>query len=285
MNIQFSNFAASTIANSGGISAGATSLSAQSGEGALFPAITGSQYFYIVGVKVTGEREIMKVTARTNDLFTIVRAQEGTIALAFAENDIFVHRMTAKSLSDLLSEALSNDLESTTVAFFGQNAAPTGWTRKSDWTSNSMLLYLASGNIGSGGAVNAAAAHVHAGPAHSHSLSAHVHAGPYHAHSTAPHTLVINEMPYHGHAVPIAPSYRTCAGGSSDAPNTWFGGVTYTTSGGAGGGAPHSHGNTGGGGNGNTGGPSTDSTGSAGNGNTGMNSAPYYVQVIGATKD
>jgi len=62
-----------------------------------------------------------------------------------------------------------------TVMLFGQSAAPTGWTKKVDWTNQSMIVYT-TGNIAQGGAVDAKAAHQHAAftlaaaeiPAHTH---------------------------------------------------------------------------------------------------------------------
>jgi len=48
-----------------------------------------------------------------------------------------------------------------TIMLFGQNSAPTGWTRKTDWQDNAMLCYAASGDIGSGGSVNPQSTHTH----------------------------------------------------------------------------------------------------------------------------
>lgn len=65
------------------ISAGDLSLAVQSGIGALFPSPTGTDIFYCTlddGTNI----EIVKVTARSTDTFTIVRAQDGTTAHAFA---------------------------------------------------------------------------------------------------------------------------------------------------------------------------------------------------------
>lgn len=64
-----------------GISASATSLTVNSGTGALFPAVTsGVSFFKLTLVDAaTGQlSEIVHVTARTGDSMTIVRAQEGT---------------------------------------------------------------------------------------------------------------------------------------------------------------------------------------------------------------
>ena len=67
-----------------GINNAVTALTVTTGEGALFPTITGSNFF-MATIEETGVGvEIIKVTARTADSFgTIVRAQEGTTAKAF----------------------------------------------------------------------------------------------------------------------------------------------------------------------------------------------------------
>ncbi len=52
-------------------------------------------------------------------------------------------------------------IPSGTIMLFGQNSAPTGWTRKTNWQNNAMLCYAASGNIASGGAVNPQSVHAH----------------------------------------------------------------------------------------------------------------------------
>jgi hypothetical protein len=73
----------------GAISSGALSLTVTTGTGALFPQPTGGNYFVITAVDAaTGSlREIMHVTAVVGDVFTVVRAQEGTTAHAYALND------------------------------------------------------------------------------------------------------------------------------------------------------------------------------------------------------
>jgi hypothetical protein len=43
-----------------------------------------------------------------------------------------------------------NYLAAGTIKPFGQSSAPTGWTKKTDWTDNSMLVYT-TGSISSGG--------------------------------------------------------------------------------------------------------------------------------------
>jgi hypothetical protein len=98
MALLFTNNAAATLAS--GISAGATSLTVSSGQGALFPTITGSDYFLLtlqnVGNTAT---EIVKVTARSTDTMTIVRAQESTTASSFSGGDFVQLRITAAAMS------------------------------------------------------------------------------------------------------------------------------------------------------------------------------------------
>jgi hypothetical protein len=103
-NYQFTNNAASTLASS--ILIGATSLTVAAGTGGLFPTLTGSNFFYCTLQNTAGTTiEIVKVTARSTDTFTIVRAQEGTAASAFALGDKVELRLTAGEINLLFSGA------------------------------------------------------------------------------------------------------------------------------------------------------------------------------------
>lgn len=94
---QFTNNAASTLAAN--IGPAALSLTVNTGDGALFPTLTGAQFFLATLNKVTSgieyAFEVVKVTAVAGDIFTIVRAQEGTTALSFLTGDRVSLRMTA----------------------------------------------------------------------------------------------------------------------------------------------------------------------------------------------
>jgi hypothetical protein len=81
----FTNNAATTLAS--GLSNVATSLTVSSGTGAEFPTLAGSEYFYCTLANNAGSIEIVKVTARSTDTFTIVRAQDGTSAAAWSAGD------------------------------------------------------------------------------------------------------------------------------------------------------------------------------------------------------
>ena len=101
-NYQFTNNAATTLAS--GITNVATSLTVASTTGALFPTLTGSNFFYCTLQNTAGSTyEIVKVTARSTDTFTIVRAQEGTTASAFSAGDKVELRLTAGEINQLFS--------------------------------------------------------------------------------------------------------------------------------------------------------------------------------------
>jgi hypothetical protein len=97
---KFTNNASAT--SSTAIAAADLSIVLNTGQGASFPTITGSEFF-IVTIKHpnTSALEIVKVTARSSDTLTVVRAQEGTTALDFPVSSIVELRPTAGSLDTL----------------------------------------------------------------------------------------------------------------------------------------------------------------------------------------
>lgn len=88
----FTNNAATILAS--GVLIGDTSLTVAAGTGAEFPTLTGSEYFYCTLANNTGSIEIIKVTARSTDTFTIVRGQDGTSAAAWSAGDKVELRLT-----------------------------------------------------------------------------------------------------------------------------------------------------------------------------------------------
>lgn len=101
-NIRWTNNGSSTLA--AGIASGDTSLTIASLTGALFPVVTGSQYAKITVEDTLGNIEIMHMTARAGDVLTVVRAQEGTVALAFPSGSRVELRVTAGELSEFLQK-------------------------------------------------------------------------------------------------------------------------------------------------------------------------------------
>lgn len=109
MTVLYSNNAASTLASS--ITNVATSLTVATGEGALFPSPTGGDYFYATLEDGSNNREIVKVTARSTDTFTIVRAQDGTTARSFASGSKVELRITRAMLDDFKLDAATGSLD------------------------------------------------------------------------------------------------------------------------------------------------------------------------------
>ncbi|MEB1007763.1 hypothetical protein VC862_24595 [Citrobacter braakii] len=88
-----------------GISSTATSLTVNAGTGTLFPPpVAGTSFFKLTIIDAaTGSlTEIVHVTARAGDVFTIQRGQEGTVPRAWSANDIVANMMTAGTLSYIL---------------------------------------------------------------------------------------------------------------------------------------------------------------------------------------
>lgn len=81
---QFSDNATSILAAT--ITSTSTSVQVSTGQGALFPTLTGTEYFIATIQDTSGNVEYVKATAVSGDVFTVVRAQEGTTAQAFTAN-------------------------------------------------------------------------------------------------------------------------------------------------------------------------------------------------------
>jgi len=98
MTYQAKNNAYSTLA--GALTNVATSLTVQPGHGDRFPVIAASNYTMVTLEDASGNREIVKVSARAgaSDTMTIARAQEGTTARAWAAGDSVELRMTAAEI-------------------------------------------------------------------------------------------------------------------------------------------------------------------------------------------
>lgn len=100
----FKNNAAGAIY--GSISDADTTITLATGHGARFPSV-GSDYFLatLIGVDGNGAEnawEIVKVTARSNDVLTVVRAQEGTTAAIWASGTRIEARATAATFGGFL---------------------------------------------------------------------------------------------------------------------------------------------------------------------------------------
>lgn len=115
--IKFTNNASATLAAS--INSTVTTIALTAGQGALFPSTGGGDYFYATLVDSSNNLEIVKVTTRAVDNFTVVRAQDGTTAKSFIAGDRIELRPVAAALEAIqteASDALSAHVDETTGA-------------------------------------------------------------------------------------------------------------------------------------------------------------------------
>ena len=78
MAIKWANNATGTLASA--ITNSATSITLSAGNGALFPTISGSDYFYATLVDSSNNKEIVKVTGVVGNVLTIVRGHDSSTA-------------------------------------------------------------------------------------------------------------------------------------------------------------------------------------------------------------
>lgn len=147
----YTNNASTVLAS--GITNSATSLTVQTGNGSKFPNPTGSDYFMCTLQGISGTPvEIVKVTARSTDTFTIVRAQEGTTASAFNANDIVELRVTAGEMTGLAITAnpLSQFASTTSAQLASVLSDETGTGLAVFGTSPTIATPTITGNITDG---------------------------------------------------------------------------------------------------------------------------------------
>jgi hypothetical protein len=105
MGVQLKNNVNSLIV--GSLSASATSVVVTTGSGANFPSLGAGDYFYATIIASTGVFEIVKCTTRVNDVLTVTRAQEGTLAIPFPDGSRIDLRVTAQSVIDAIDNRVA----------------------------------------------------------------------------------------------------------------------------------------------------------------------------------
>lgn len=105
MGIVLANNAATLLAAD--ITSISSTLTVTPGEGALFPSISPGDYFYCTLLDTDGNMEIVKVTGRATDVFTVTRAQESTTAKDFNAGSRVELRITAQSVLDTVSSSIN----------------------------------------------------------------------------------------------------------------------------------------------------------------------------------
>lgn len=128
MKIKFSNNASTTLFSA--VTVGDTQIVVSPGGGSLFPELTDGNFFMITVVDAQGNLEIMSVTSRNVDTFTVNRAQENTSARAFPEGSVVELRLTAGSIGEIASQILAaTQLPRGIITMWSgaTNAVPSGW--------------------------------------------------------------------------------------------------------------------------------------------------------------
>lgn len=150
-NIRFTNFGSTTLV--GAITAGQTAISVTNG--AVFPSLTGSNYFYAVitdSLTAPTKQEIVKVTARSGNNLTITRGQDGTTGQAFDSGNYIELRPTNLAFQDVFDDAVTvarSDITAITGTLptskggTGQNfSASTGFVKLTAGTASASTVNL-----------------------------------------------------------------------------------------------------------------------------------------------
>jgi hypothetical protein len=87
------------------MSAGDSSISVASGSGSLFPPLASGDYFFATLISISGASEIVKCTARSGDLLTVLRGQDNTVATTFPANSRIEMRINAAAVQALVEDA------------------------------------------------------------------------------------------------------------------------------------------------------------------------------------
>lgn len=117
MGLKVTNNAFGTL--NAGINSSVTTVVLSAGEGARFPTLTASDYFYATLIDTSNNLEIVKVTARSTDTMTVVRAQDSTTARAFSTNDRFELRPVAALFTEFADKASTGKAIAMAIVFGG----------------------------------------------------------------------------------------------------------------------------------------------------------------------
>ena len=106
----YANNAYSTVAAT--LASGATSMTVASGTGSRFPSPTGNQFFRLTLTSESAPNtifEIVYVTARSGDVLTIIRGQEGSTDQSWAIGDLCGNVPTAGMLNQFQQPSVGID--------------------------------------------------------------------------------------------------------------------------------------------------------------------------------
>lgn len=133
MTQKFKNNTFGLLANT--ITGAATNITLATGHGARFPTLAAGEYFKATLVQINISTlaetawEIVKITARSGDVLTVERAQEGTLALAWEANTRIEMRVTAETLVMLSNAGASAAISAQASATAAAGSANTASTK------------------------------------------------------------------------------------------------------------------------------------------------------------
>lgn len=202
-----------------------TELEVYTGDGALFPA---APFYLTISPKNKWSRkinsEIVLVTAKTGDTFTITRAQKGTTAMEFSYGDLVANGIYKEDLDDIATDY--NSAIESAIAAAKQALMPIGTVVTLGVSTNPATLY-------GFGTWTAITGRVLVGKAASGTFGTLDATG-----GAETHTLTLAESPGHSHA-PGAGYYETVyqrgGGGYANFPGGSTYGQAYMPSNGGGG--------------------------------------------------
>jgi len=100
MSILFENFVSARL--NADILPTDTDIFVQAGQGDAFPIPAANEYCILVLEDVSGQREVVHLTARAGDTLTVTRGEEGTTPRDYTINDVVEVRVTSGFLRDFV---------------------------------------------------------------------------------------------------------------------------------------------------------------------------------------
>src|SRR6266550_2199862 len=102
------NFAIGIVATAPSPAISGTSLTLQTGQGTLMPAVPfNAPVWPTVAQPTSTNAEIVRVTAVSGDVLTIVRSQEGTSARTIVVGDQIAATLTVRTFEDVRGEMIA----------------------------------------------------------------------------------------------------------------------------------------------------------------------------------